>query len=122
MATLEMQGPYDLTQKEIDRLIPKGMIGNYAYGYKKDNVFIVQYVGRSDTDLHERIAHGINKYPLFKFSFAKSEKEAFNKECKNWHDFGGEDGSLDNKIHPDKPVGIIAFCPICERKSMKKYQ
>ena len=114
---------YDLTYEEVNRLVAENRKGNYAFGYLDERgVFIVRYVGRSDTDLRERIKHGITdmeidntcKYERFKFSYAKNEKEAYEKECKNYHDFGGPEGRLVNKNHPDKPEGYIGSCPVCE--------
>ena len=52
-----MSGPYPLTQEDINFRIPTNRIGNYAYGHINERgSFIVQYVGRSDTDLKSRIA------------------------------------------------------------------
>lgn len=114
MASLNMRGPYPLNEIEIDRLIIKNVPGNYAYGYQNgEGHFFVQYVGRSDTDLNSRIRHGIGLYKMFKFSYAENVKEAFEKECQNYHDFGGEEGILENKVHPDRPVGKDYECPIC---------
>jgi hypothetical protein len=113
MASLNMLGPYSLTEDEIDKRIRSGVSGNYAYGHQdKKGTFIVQYVGRSDTDLNSRIKHGIGKYNMFKFSYASSAKEAFERECKNYHDFGG-DRLLDNEMHPDRPKNTDYECPIC---------
>ena len=116
MASLNMYGPYTLSKEEIDKRIATGKPGNYAYGYtrKSDNTFIVKYVGRSDSDLNKRIKHGIGKYAQFKFSYAENAKEAFEKECQNYHDYGGDIGSLDNDIHPDRPEGKEYECPICD--------
>ena len=114
MASLNMNGPYPLTKEDIDNRIPVGSIGNYAYGYtNKENVFIVQYVGRSDSDLNDRAKHGIGQYKEYKYSIARTIKEAFEKECRNYHDFG-ENAKLDNDIHPDKPDGTSYECPYCE--------
>ena len=107
-----MEGPYLLTEKEVDKRIEKNRAGNYAYGYSEDGTFYVKYVGRSDTDLNGRIKHGIGQYREFKFSYAENSKDAFEKECKNYHDFGGSD-SLDNDIHPDKPDDTDYECPFC---------
>ena len=41
-------------------------------------------------------------------------KKHLKKECKNYHDFGGDIGSLDNDIHPDRPEGKEYECPICD--------
>lgn len=124
MASLNMGISYNLTYDEIDRLVLENSIGNYAYGYLNDKgVFIVCYVGRSDTDLKERIKHGIEdmkadptcRYERFKFSYADSIQEAYEKECRNYHDFGGEEGYLRNKEHPAKPDRYEGTCPICGR-------
>ena len=35
------------------------------------------------------------------------------KECKNYHDFGGDRGKLLNITHPDSPDNLIK-CPFCQ--------
>ena len=124
MASLNMGISHNLTYDEIDRLVLENSIENYAYGYLNDKgVFIVCYIGRSDTDLKERIKHGIEymkanpncRYERFKFSYADSIQEAYEKECQNYHDFGGEEGYLRNKEHPAKPDRYEGTCPICGR-------
>ena len=129
MASLGMKGSFPLTKEEIDKQIPEKVICNYAYGYTKKNsegkeVFCVKYVGRADEEpLRDRIKHGIEEgYKEFKFSIAQNKKDAFEKECQNWHDFDGPNGQLDNMIHPDKPNGTDYKCPICEKIEQQKYQ
>lgn len=118
MASLDMNGPFVLTKEEIEKQIPEKVIGNYAFGYtnSENNKFVVKYVGRADGEpLRDRIKHGIKDgYKEFKFSIAKNAKEAYEKECKNWHDFGGALNQLDNRIHPDKPDGTDYECPYCD--------
>lgn len=47
MATLNMNGPYELTTAKIDAVVTRTSPGNYALGYvNSENTFIVQYVGR----------------------------------------------------------------------------
>lgn len=122
MATLNMGISYDLTYDEICKFVVDGRIGNYAFGYVDERgTFIVRYVGRSDSDLKERIKHGITdreadktmRYERFKFSYADTVEEAYNKECRNYHDFGGPEGRLVNKVHPAKPEGYGGACPVC---------
>lgn len=122
MRTLNMDGPFELNQEVINELIPDELPGNYAYGYidEEDGSFVVQYVGRSDTNLKERICHGINNYPYFKASIANSAQEAYYKECQNYHDFGGEEGLLDNKIHPATPERGLGLCPVCVKRISDK--
>ena len=112
MAKLEMQGPYKLDAETVNKIVTKISAGNYALGKKDDeDVFKVGYVGRSDSDVNDRLLHWAEKSsrPLFKFSYASSVKEAFEKECKNYHDFDPPD----NDIHPDRPKDKDWECPIC---------
>ncbi len=114
MATLEMEGPYIFTSSEIDRVVTITSPGNYALGYTKDDgTFIVRYVGRSDGDVNRELkARLTNKYSKFKYSYATSPKAAFEKECHNYHDFGGS--ALDNQMHPSRPAGSNWKCPVCD--------
>ncbi|WP_198390307.1 hypothetical protein [Burkholderia ubonensis] len=113
MASLEMQGPYDLSKEEIDKQITKTSAGNYALGSITGGKFIVMYVGRSDSDLNSRLKQHVDKHPKFKYSYASSPKAAFEKECKNFHDFG-ETEIFGNSIHPDRPADSEWKCPSCD--------
>ena len=122
MASLDMFGPFALTDKEVNERVPENVIGNYAFGYidKEDGAFVVCYVGRSDSDLKKEIKQQMKTDRAkgcthFMFSIAKSTKEAFEKECRNYHDFG-ECDCLNNDIHPAKPAGTEYKCPVegCE--------
>ena len=116
-----MNGPYPFTSTEIDNRVLINSIGNYALG-KLDNegTFIVKYVGRSDTCLNTELKQRLNKkYTHFKFSYAKTIKEAYEKECNNYHDFE-EDKYLDNDIHPAKPKDTDYVCPVCQKKLIKE--
>jgi hypothetical protein len=108
-----MNGPYDFTSNEIDSEVTLGKIGNYALGKMNEGTFIVQYVGRSDTDLNSELKQNLDpKYPKFKFSYTTTIKQAFEKECRNYHDFGGKE-QLGNKIHPDRPNAMTTLkCPV----------
>lgn len=114
MPSLGMQGPYAFDESNIEKVVTKTSPGNYALGYtnNKDG-FVVEWVGRSDTDVnHELKARLSVTYKQFKYSYATSAKDAFEKECYNYHDFGGAD-ELDNKIHPDRPDETDWKCPVC---------
>lgn len=116
MPSLNMNGPYNFTQEKIDEIITEKSAGNYALGKVNDeHTFIVEYVGRSDTDLNQEVKArlSLTKYSKFKYSYASSAKAAFEKECGNYHDFGGST-SLDNKIHPDRPDDTDWKCPNCD--------
>lgn len=116
MASLGMgKTCYRFNRDEINTVITRKCCGNYALGYIDDDTFIVKYVGRADLDVRERLLQHINEdYESFKFSYATSPKDAFEKECKNYHDFNGDEGKLDNKIHPDRPSNSKNWkCPCC---------
>lgn len=113
MASLGMKGPHSLTAKKIDEVVTKTSPGNYALGRSEGSTFYVRYVGRSDEDLNGRLKEWVNsKYPKFKYAYASSPKAAFEKECNNFHDFGGT-SKLDNKNHPQRPDGTAWKCPRC---------
>lgn len=111
MAKLDMNGPYQLNEKEIKKVLASTRIGNYALGHMNGDKFIVNYVGRSDSDVQGRLVSWVDESPrpLFKYSYADTVREAFEKECKNYHDFSPSD----NEIHPDKPEGKTYPCPVC---------
>jgi len=115
MASLGMEGPYVFSSSEIDKVVTRTSPGNYALGYTKDDdTFIVQYVGRSDSDVNQELkARLASKYKKFKYSYASSPKAAFEKECHNYHDFGGSE-KLDNEIHPSRPADTNWKCPVCD--------
>ena len=99
----------------IEKNVSKTSAGNYALGRTEGSTFYVLYVGRSDTDVKSRLlswAAEKTKYTKFKFSYADTIKEAFEKECQNYHDFG-ESEKLDNDIHPDRPKGTDWKCRRC---------
>ena len=113
--TLDMEGPFSLTSIGIDSQITRTAAGNYALGNKNaKGIFIVKYVGRSDSDVNARLKQHLDSgHEMFKYSYATSPKAAFEKECKNFHDFG-ENGKLENEIHPDRPNDSRWKCPYCE--------
>jgi hypothetical protein len=115
--SLGMNGSYEFSSEEIDARISKTSAGNYALGYIDENNFIVRYVGRSDSDVNHRLKSHIGKHPMcthFKYFYASSPKDAYEKECQNWHDFNPHE----NKIHPDQPSNNSKKwkCPVCDKE------
>lgn len=122
MDRLEMGEKHKLCDIIVNMVVPDYKMGNYAFGYidKEDGAFVVCYVGRSDSDLKKEIKQQMKTDRAkgcthFKFSIASTKKEAFEKECRNYHDFG-ECDCLNNDIHPAKPAGTEYKCPVegCE--------
>jgi hypothetical protein len=63
----------------------------------------------------DRVGIGVDSsYTSFAYSYAPSAEAAFEKECRNYHDFGGSDG-LDNEAHPVSAPGSSGECPEHDR-------
>jgi hypothetical protein len=115
MPSLKMEGPYLLIPDKIDEVVTAMNIGVFALGYISDVNFVVVYVGRSDKDLNEEIKQWVFRRSdclFFKYSLFKTSKEAFEKECTCYHDFGGID--LKCECHPQRIEGTDWKCPGCD--------
>jgi hypothetical protein len=55
MGSLEMSGSYPLTSEAIETRLTRRAPGNYALGYLDGDTFVVFYVGRSDSDVKQRL-------------------------------------------------------------------
>lgn len=111
MAETRLHGPSPLTYEGIDRAVEGIGPGVYALGRIDDDyVFRIARIGRSDDDLKSRLYDHVGQYPVFKHGFCGSAREAFNEECRLFHDFPG---LPDNERHPDAPNGTSYKCPIC---------
>jgi len=122
MPNTGLKGSYTLDKETIDRVITRRSPGtyvlcrvylSYTFSTWECNIDIVHYVGRSDNDVNGTLKYHVGKYPRFKFDYFDSPKPAFEKECTIWHDFGGPEGKLDNKAHPDRSKGTDWKCPRC---------
>ncbi len=108
-----INGPYALTNESIDEHIARTSSGVYVLERsRKVGSFVVDYVGRSDSDVNGRLKKwvGKNRYKRFKFGYFSSPKSAFDKECEIYHNFN----NLDNDIHPQRPAGTDWECLYCE--------
>jgi hypothetical protein len=125
MGSLNMNGPYDFNNDSININVTKVSGGNYALGFvdKDSDNFHVTYVGRSDSNVKDRLKKQlsetkniISRYETnnisFKYSYASSPKEAFEKECFNYHNFV-RSKKLSNGVHPEKPTDENWKCPVC---------
>ena len=115
----DMQGPFPLLRSVILPAVANAPCGNYRLS-KSDlgETFVVDYVGRSDTQLAERIADHINEneYKTFVFCAKLTPGSAYRQECSDFHDFGGDIGLLENDPvlgHPHAPEGESLQCPVC---------
>ena len=125
MGSLNMNGPYDFNINSIDINVTKVCGGNYALGIAEELTgnFHVTFVGRSDSDLKDRLKKQLSeaknissRYGIknisFKYSYASSPKEAYEKECYNYHNFV-RSKKLINNVHPEKTKVASWKCPVC---------
>jgi hypothetical protein len=112
MASTGLDGPFPLTKDGVANAVTKVSPGAYALGHtdQGDGSFIIEYVGRSDDDLADRLQdHVPEPYKQFKAKYFPSAEEAFYKECRLYHDFPNSN----NKVHPARTKGKIWSCPVC---------
>jgi len=115
MASLNMNGPYLLIPDKIDEVVTSMQPGAFALGYISDVNFVVVYIGRSDKNLNETLKDWVFRKSdciFFKYAFTKNSQEAFEKECKGYHDFGEID--LKCEQHPQRIEGTDWKCPSCD--------
>jgi hypothetical protein len=130
MASLDMDGPFELEVKTIQGKVA-GSPGNFALGTLTPNKrFAVRLVGRSDSNLQQTLLQALKrgsgqpgffarlfsgKKPInaFKFSHAMDAEAAYSKECRNFHNFGGLE-KLANTNHPKPPQGGNDPCSFCK--------
>jgi hypothetical protein len=105
-----LMGPYQLTFDGISSAVTRRSAGVYALGHTDaDGKFHIQHIGRSDTDVCEKLRDYIGSNTKFKYGYLPSSKTAFEKECDLFHDFTPPG----NRIHPDRPAGSNLECPRC---------
>lgn len=115
---LNLDGPFPLTAAIIDAKCEGKPCGNYAVGTIEEvsRMFTPRYIGRSDHDLSGSLkkhvgGSGINgDYTHFMAAAAPSPKDAFERECKNYHDVQYQ---LDNEKHPIRTAQTDWECAVC---------
>lgn len=110
---ISLNGPFELSEKEIDSKVPSGAIGNFLLGYRHchDNIFNVLYVGHSE-DLNSGLKKHVGDFSLFKFRRERSLYGAYMNVCKFYHVFT-EESFIINDRHPVAPLGTDWRCPFC---------
>lgn len=115
LAKLQLKhGPFLFDSLTIEEKVESNKIGNFVLGYARESTggFIPKYAGRSDSDLKKELRIKLqapSKSRLFKFDYAQSTREAFEKECLHYHDFKKQ---LDNDKHPRRPEATNYPCPV----------
>jgi hypothetical protein len=107
-----LRGSFPLNEQTInEEVIIPSSAGVYSLGRLREKTFLIQHIGRSDTDVQARLKEYIGKYDRFKFAYADSSEAAFIKECQLYHAFGGK--IPHNENHPERSQGATWSCPRC---------
>ncbi len=105
-----MTGWWSLGERAVRTHTREGWPGVYLLANTPDGV--VRYVGRSDTSVRARLlqhaAH--SRYSFFLVEHIRDPVDAFLRECGLYHYYTS---SIENEIHPRRPVGCSDACPRC---------
>jgi hypothetical protein len=104
-----------LSNLRINENVAVGSKGVYLLSRNKSDY---HYVGRSDEDLNDRLIKHVDEtypkqkkeYKWFKYHVKSSKREAYEDECRLWHEHGAP--PPDNKIHPATPEETTYPCPV----------
>ena len=103
-----LKGNYILTALVIDSYVHHSA-GAYAIGTAISATELqIEYVGRSDFDVNQRLKDHAGKYRHFQFLDAMSSLVAFEIECRLWHTFRPRG----NSVHPARPTGTRYNCSV----------
>jgi hypothetical protein len=106
-----LRGSFPLNVQTINEKVNSGSAGVYSLGYLREKTFLIQHIGRSDTNVNAQLKEYVGKYDRFKFEYADSSEPAFRKECELYHAFGGK--IPHNENHPERSQGATWSCPRC---------
>lgn len=110
MPAPRLYGPFALSEERVYGRLQANSPGVFALGSTTAGTFAIQRIGRSDEDLRTALkAHLGGPYEQFKFTYALSPRDAFEKECQLFHGLAG----LDVSDHPRAPKDTDVICPAC---------
>jgi len=100
-----LKGPYPLC--EVSFRVQPASMGVYILSR---NGTVASYVGRSDSDLQQRIVSSASegRYVAFWFDYATSPMDAYKYESELYHKYDPPD----NQAHPAVPPNADWRCPI----------
>ena len=114
-----MEGPYQLSRSVIDAVVADPRPAVFLLRRIEATSQYAHYRGRVGRTRHgERLGPALARwvgsgYRVFWFEHTDSDRNAFERECRLWHELDGHAGKLDNDCHP-RPDGISGgHCPLC---------
>ncbi len=113
----EQLGPFDLENDIIESNVTRSGPGTFRLGHNDVwGQLSVRYIGRSDDDLKAELRRQSQKkkYTRFTFQLAETARQAFERNCRDYHKYRGN-GYLDNSKHPTVPASHDVPCPICKK-------
>ena len=102
-----------LTKRNLET-VPPEVIGVFQLSRDGNTI---NYVGRSDLNLRDEIAHFLDKgYTHFQWVKLPWIKETYEMQCRLYHHAGGA-AKLDNEDHPEPPQGKSWLCQMSVKPS-----
>jgi len=116
MFRLGLSKSFTFNADSIDAAVKIKAAGGFALGTVDDaGDFQPKYVGWAPDDLKGELKGLIDpRYTVFKYAYALTPRDAFEKICRIFHDLGG-DIILDNTEHPPRPQRVKWRCPVCDK-------
>jgi hypothetical protein len=110
MAAVTLRGPFRLVSDVIGQFVPPGVPGVYVLGaVAPGDLHPVDVVGRADLDLAPVLLGLVGSNSGFMFAPATTTAEAFDLECRLYHQFM----LTGLRPHPQAPKDSALACPIC---------
>jgi hypothetical protein len=104
---IAVAGLLRLDHATIEREVTEHRPGVYVLLSEHNHGGRLEYVGRADEDMNERLKEWMNSFGWFFYAYADSATDAFQKECALYHHINPPA----NAVHPVPPAG--SSCPVC---------
>lgn len=106
-----LKGPFPLSERAIDHVIPSDGPGVYLLGSARENEFHPIRVGKATESLQAHLSAYVGRYASFEFARCESSDDAFDLVCRLYHRYHPSD----NDAHPLPTNDSFATCPVCSR-------
>ena len=114
-----MEGPFQLSRSVIGAVVSDQRPAVFLLRRIETTPQYAHYRGRvGRTRRGESLAGTLARwsgadYRVFWFEHVDSDRAAFERECRLWHDLAGHAGKLDNAGHPAPDGTRAGHCPLC---------
>ena len=114
-----MEGPFQLSRGVIDAVVSDPRPAVFLLRRIEATPEYAHYCGRvGRTRRGESLGQALTRwvgsdYRVFWFEHTDSDRAAFERECRLWHELDGHAGTLDNAGHPGPDGNRGGHCPLC---------